>query len=213
MKITWIGHACFRIEAEEGVIVTDPFAKEVPYAFPELLADVVTVSHDHHDHNAARRVGGRPAVVQSQGAHLVHGVHVMGIPSAHDDAGGAKRGDNLIFLFELEGLRVAHFGDLGTALTPGQAAELAGVDVALVPVGGHYTIDSVQAAALVKSLPSSRVVIPMHYRTERIADWPIAPVDEFLRTMDNVRHFEGSSVVVTRSTLPTTLEVWVLNHA
>lgn len=118
-----------------------------------------------------------------------------------------------IFLIEAENLVLAHLGDLGVPLTDEQRKALSHVDVLMAPVGGYYTIDAKQAAALARSLPAVRVVLPMHYRTELIADWPIAPVDEFLRTMDNVRHIGSSSVVLDRAALPEALEVWVLDHA
>ncbi|MEN6369781.1 MAG: MBL fold metallo-hydrolase [Thermotogota bacterium] len=214
MKITWIGHSCFEIQTGNGVVVTDPFIKKVPYKFPRLAADVVTVSHGHDDHNAADRVGGHPTVLQTAGEHeAVKGLRITGIPSFHDDAGGSRRGSNLIFLIEAESLVLVHLGDLGVPLTDEQRKALAHVDVLMAPVGGYYTIDAKQAAALARSLPTVRVVLPMHYRTELIADWPITPVDDFLRTMDNVRHIGSSSVVLDRTTLPEALEVWVLDHA
>ena len=91
MRITWIGHACFFIEALEGRIVMDPFAEEIPYAFPTLEADLVTVSHDHFDHNAADRVGGGPSVVRAIGNLDVHGGCVRGIASLHQEEGGDNR--------------------------------------------------------------------------------------------------------------------------
>ncbi len=213
MKIVHIGHACFLIEATEARIVTDPFAVEVPYQFPSVSADIVTVSHDHHDHNAADRVLGKPTAVRGVGTHRAAGLEVLGIASSHDASGGSQRGDNVIFAFTLEGLRLAHMGDLGTPLDAAQIAALRGVQVLFLPVGGTYTIDAAGAAGVVRQLPDVRVVFPMHYRTESVAEWPIAPVEDFLRTMDNVRHIESSGVVLTKSMLPETLEVWVLEPA
>jgi L-ascorbate metabolism protein UlaG (beta-lactamase superfamily) len=94
-----------------------------------------------------------------------------------------------------------------------QRAALRDVQVLFLPVGGFYTIDAAQASGVVDSLPDVRLVFPMHYRTESVADWPIAPVDAFLRTKDNARHIETSNAVLTKATLPESLEVWVLNHA
>ncbi len=213
MRITWIGHSCFLIEANEARVVTDPFAAEIPYAFPRTTADVVTTSHDHFDHNAVGRVEGKPAVARGPGVHRVAGLEVLGIASSHGTGGGEDRGKNTLFAFTLEGLRLAHLGDLGTALDAAQRTALLDVEVLLLPVGGLYTIDAVTATELARSLPAVRIVFPMHYRTDLIADWPIAPVDEFLRTMDNVRHIGSSSAVLTRATLPEALEVWVLDHA
>jgi len=82
-----------------------------------------------------------------------------------------------------------------------------------LPTSDLHKIDAATAAGVVHRLSDVRVVFPMHYRTQQIADWPIAPVDEFLRTMDNVRHIGSSSVTITRETLPEALEVWVLDHA
>ena len=214
MKITWIGHSCFVIATEAGTLVTDPFAKEVPYDFPRVPADVVTVSHGHDDHNASGRVGGKPVVVQTAGVHAAgKGLRITGIPSSHDPVGESRRGENLIFVIEAEGMVLAHLGDLGRSLEPAQRAALARVDVLMAPVGGYYTIDAATAASLARSLPNVRVVFPMHYRTELIAEWPIGPVDEFLRTMDNARHIGSSSVALTKASLPEALEVWVLDHA
>jgi L-ascorbate metabolism protein UlaG (beta-lactamase superfamily) len=145
--------------------------------------------------------------------HHVAGLEVTGIASSHDGSGGSQRGPNTIFAFTLEGLRLAHFGDLGAPLDAAQRAALRDVQVLFVPVGGTYTIDAATAADVVRQLPDVRLVFPMHYRTERVADWPIAPVDEFLRTMDNVRRIESSDVDLTKATLPETLEVWVLEPA
>jgi len=213
MKIRYLGHACFLLEAEEGRVLTDPFAKEVPYDFPALSADTVTVSHDHPDHNAVRRVGGSPEVMQTVGSRTIRGVPFVGVASFHDDAGGAKRGANRIIAFTLEGIRLAHMGDLGTSLDPAQRAALDDVEVALVPVGGHYTLDAARAADLIRSLPRLRLAIPMHYKTDRTADWPIEGVEPFLRMMDNVRRIGSSSTNLTRTNLPDALEVWTLDHA
>jgi L-ascorbate metabolism protein UlaG (beta-lactamase superfamily) len=213
MNITWIGHACFLVEAEHTRWVTDPFDAKVPYPFPSIAADIVTVSHEHADHNAVDRVSGAPAVVRGPGQHRVGAFDIEGIASSHDASGGTQRGLNTIFAFTLEGIRLAHLGDLGVPLDEPQRAALRGVDILFVPVGGTYTVDACQAAAIVRSLPDLRIVFPMHYRTEPTADWPIVPVDDFLRTMDNVRHIGSSSVVLAHATLPETLEVWVLRHA
>jgi L-ascorbate metabolism protein UlaG (beta-lactamase superfamily) len=213
MKITWVGHACFLIEAKEARVMTDPFHEDVPYRFLETTVDVVTVSHDHFDHNAIHRVPGRPAVIEATGVFDVHGLHLRGIPSFHDDCGGKERGPNILYTFALEGMTIAHLGDLGTPLDGEQREALADVDVLLVPVGGTYTIDARQAASLIESLPNVRLVIPMHFKTDAIADWPIATVDEFESLMDNARRVGASTVEVTRASLPEQREVWILDHA
>ena len=213
MKITWVGHACFLIEAKEARILTDPFGEEVPYPFPAKPVDIVTVSHGHFDHNAIHRVPGRPAVIEATGDFDVHGVPIRGMASYHDDKKGAERGPNILYAFELEGTTVAHLGDLGEPLDEKQRAALANADVLFVPVGGHFTIDAKQAASLIENLLNVRLVIPMHYKTDVIADWPIAAVDEFESLVDNARRVGASTIEATRTSLPEQREVWILDHA
>ena len=213
MKIKWIGHACFVIGAKEGRIVTDPFEKDVPYDFPKIVADVVTVSHEHFDHNAVHRIVGDPGVVRKVGEETLNGIAFHGIGSYHDNEGGKQRGKNVLFAYTLEGIRLAHLGDLGAPLDDAQRKALKDVEVLFIPVGGHFTIDAKQAAEIACSLPALRVVIPMHFRTERIGDWPIETVDPFAEMMDNVKRIGGSEVLITRETLPESLEVWILDHA
>jgi len=213
MKITWLGHACFLIEADGRRIVTDPYGEKVPYDLPATDADLVTVSHGHADHNAVGRIGGSPAIVQATGTLEAGGVTLRGIASFHDNERGAKRGENILYLFELEGLRLAHLGDLGAPLDAAQKEALSEVDVVLCPVGGTYTIDAQQAAELASGLPRLRVLIPMHYKTDRLADWPIETVDGVARLMENVRRVGGTTVELTREILPDRLEVWILDYA
>jgi L-ascorbate metabolism protein UlaG (beta-lactamase superfamily) len=209
VRITWIGHACFLIDAQEARIVTDPFAEEIPYAFPRLEADIVTVSHDHFDHSAVDRVSGDHALVEATGELDDRGVAIRGIASLHRPEGVA----NILYVYTLEDLRVAHLGDLGTLLDEAQRTALADVDVLLIPIGGSYTIDAKQAAAIIETLPNVKLVAPMHYKAEAIADWPIATVEEFESLMDNVCRVGASAVEVTRTSLPEQREVWILDHA
>jgi len=213
MKITWYGHSCFLIEAKEGRILTDPFDAKVPYDFPEAPIDIVTVSHDHFDHNAVDRVAGEPVVVKGVGERRIRGIEFLGIHSFHDDCNGAERGENTIFAFELEGIRIAHLGDLGTALDDRQAAALKDVRLLLIPVGGHFTIGASTAAGIVRRLGSVRIVIPMHFKTDRISDWPIETVEPFTNMMENVRRIGAASVTVAPDTIPVSREVWVLEYA
>jgi L-ascorbate metabolism protein UlaG (beta-lactamase superfamily) len=118
LKITWLGHSCFKIEDDSGkIIVTDPFDEAVGYPLPKAKADVVTVSHDHHDHNHVAVIGGKPAVVRGPGKKAAAGIEFLGIASYHDDQGGKRRGKNTIFSFEMDGIRVCHLGDLGHLLS------------------------------------------------------------------------------------------------
>lgn len=181
MIITCIGHAEFLLELENGMrIVTDPYDASCGYPVPQVKANAVLVSHGHHDHCAVENLQGVEQVIDTDGTHtLATDVKVTAVPCFHDEAEGSKRGSNLMFLLEAEGLRVAHLGDLGHLPTREQAAALAPVDVLMLPVGGFYTIDAHAAKETARML-QARVILPMHYRTTANADWPIAPVEDFL---------------------------------
>ncbi len=181
MIITCIGHAEFLLELENGMrLVTDPYDDACGYPVLPVQADAVLVSHQHHDHNAISHVRGYTQAVDAAGLHtLAPDVRVTAVPCWHDEVQGAKRGSNLMFLIEAEGLRVAHLGDLGHLPTAEQIAALSPVDVLMLPVGGYYTIDAAQAQETARLL-SAQVILPMHYRTAANRDWPIAPVEDFL---------------------------------
>ncbi len=191
MIISCIGHAEFLLELENGMrLVTDPYDASCGYPVPEVRADAALVSHGHHDHNAVENVQGLARVIDTAGEHtLAPDVKVTAVPCFHDEAQGSKRGKNLMFLVEAEGLRVAHLGDLGHLPTPEQAAALAPVDVLMLPVGGFYTIDA-QTAKETAQLLQAQVILPMHYRTEANADWPIAPVEDFIKLYDGAERLD-----------------------
>lgn len=165
MIIRWLGHACFALTARQGTrILTDPYHEGTGYLMPAVDADFITVSHAHADHNTVEAVSGAPTVVREAGRHVLGAFQGWTVRTDHDDQGGAKRGPNLVFVFDDGEVRVAHLGDLGHLLTPEQIKEIGPIDVLLVPVGGNYTVDGRQAAAVVKQL-APKLVIPMHYKT------------------------------------------------
>lgn len=207
MKIQWLGHACFLITTSGGKkIMTDPFDSSVGLAEPAVPADIVTVSHQHFDHNAVGVVPGNPVVVQEAGERKIDTITFTGIPSYHDQAGGRQRGNNTIFLIEADGLKICHLGDLGHVLEEEQKSRLSGVDVLMVPVGGTYTIDAAEAARVVEQI-SPRYVIPMHFKTEAL-QLPIAPVEPFLKHFP--AHTRSKELVVTADSLPAEQQVVVL---
>ena len=193
MKIQWLGHSSFRIVGSKTV-VTDPYGG-IGLAFPEVRADIVTVSHGHFDHNAVESVGGEPAVVDDAGMHKIADVTIKGYNTAHDDVQGAKRGGNIIYLITMDGYTIAHLGDLGCMPDHSVLGALEGVDVLLIPVGGNYTIDGAAAAAIVAEA-HPRTVIPMHYKTPGLTV-DIADASDFLSRVEGVEHVPGSEMEIT----------------
>lgn len=173
MKLEWFGHACFRISAERGILVFDPYTDGSVQGLRlmRLFADRVICSHEHSDHNAADKIilSGRALPFE-----------VRQISCFHDENGGAKRGKNTISIVTADGLSVAHMGDIGHMLSDEQIAELGKVDILLIPVGGVYTVDAATAFKLYKRI-APKVVVPMHYRMGGRGLQNVAPVDDFLR--------------------------------
>ncbi len=212
MKIKWLGHASFMITSDTGIkIITDPYAtgEKLNYGEIKESADIVTVSHGHGDHNNVAAVRGNPEVVR--GTAKVGGIEFRGIPTYHDDAEGQQRGENTIFCFEVDGIGVCHLGDLGHPLDDKQVTELGSVDILLIPVGGYYTIDARVATEVCNQL-KPRVIIPMHYKTDKLA-YPIAGVDEFLQGKGNLSRLDTTEVEFKQGGLPASTQVIVLKSA
>jgi L-ascorbate metabolism protein UlaG (beta-lactamase superfamily) len=209
MEITWFGHSCFRIKGKEVVLVTDPFADSVGYSSLELTANIVTVSHDHPGHSYAEGVAGSPKVVRRPGEYEVGGVFITGISTFHDFEQGETRGKNIIYLMEIDEVRLCHLGDLGHVPSPRQMEDLGNIEVLFLPVGGISTIDARMAAEVVRLL-SPKIVIPMHYRTE-VAIW-LEPPDRFLKEMGLGDVVPQPKISVTRSNLPLETQVVVLGY-
>lgn len=171
MDIQYLGHSCFKLRGKSGTLITDPYDKSTGLELPSLSADIVTVSHDHHDHNnysvvtgTARRKG--PFVITEAGEYEIEGVSVFGYQSYHDNSKGEERGENNVYIIQIDGVRVAHLGDLGHLLSDSLISEIDGVDVLMIPVGGVYTIGVKDAIKTIESISPS-IVIPMHYKTNK----------------------------------------------
>ncbi len=214
MKTKWLGHAAFLITADSGTrLVCDPYSVGggINYNPIDVSADIVTVSHQHGDHNNVAAVKGSPTVVDSPGTSTARGLEFHGVATFHDKSGGKERGTNIIFCFGMDGVRVCHLGDLGHILEKSQVAEIGSVDVVLVPVGGLYTIDAGEATKVCDQL-KPRIVIPMHFKV-RQCGYPIAGIDDFLRNRKNVKRLGTSEIEIKKENLPVDGETVVLEHA
>lgn len=180
MKIEWLGHSCFKLTESTGTtIIADPFDKSiVGFDMPKSGADVVTCSHQHKDHNAVVNVDGAPIVLSECGFWEIKGVEILSMHSYHDDKSGKKRGDNCIFKYRMDGVDLCHMGDIGEECTVRLAEGIGSVNVLMIPVGGNYTIDAVQAKEYVDIIMPD-VVIPMHFKTPS-SQVDIDKLDEFL---------------------------------
>jgi L-ascorbate metabolism protein UlaG (beta-lactamase superfamily) len=214
MKIKYLGHSAFVITSDTGLkIITDPYETSPSLTYGEITesADVVTVSHGHTDHSNVAAVRGNPEVVRRAGRSTAKGIEFKGIAGYHDDAGGRMRGNNVMFCFELDGIKVCHLGDLGHRLDDRRVAEMGTVDILLIPVGGFFTIDARTADKVCDQL-QPRVIIPMHYRTEK--SFPeMSGVDEFIKGKNNVTRQDSSEVEFKAGKLPDSAQIIVLKPA
>jgi L-ascorbate metabolism protein UlaG (beta-lactamase superfamily) len=181
LDVTWLGHACFRLRGRGAAVVTDPYPPTIGLKLARMDADLVTVSHDHEDHNYTQVVRDGAYEVRGPGEYEVAGVSVIGLPTYHDDEKGAKRGRNTVYLIEIDDVRICHLGDLGHKLDDGEAEAVASPDVLLVPVGGRATINGELAAEVVRQL-EPRYVVPMHYAIAGLK-LELDTVDRFLKEM------------------------------
>lgn len=238
MKIKWLGHATFLITSDTGTrIITDPYlpTDELRYGEINEAADIVTVSHDHFDHNNVAAVKGKPEVVKDKTTWIIpeaifessyvrnkipgtredrgeiSNIRFNAISTYHDESQGEKRGKNTVFCFELDGIKICHLGDLGHLLTDKQVLEIGKVDMLLIPVGGFYTIGASIASQVCNRL-KPMVIIPMHFKTDR-CHLPIATVEEFLKGKTGVTRPDSSEVEFKRGELPANTRIVILKPA
>ena len=186
MELEYLGHSCFKLTSDNFTIVLDPYA---PSSVPgledlALTANLVLCSHTHADHGCSSAV----KVVYKE----CNPCRITQLKCFHDDDNGNKRGQNIIHIIENENLRVAHFGDIGHALSETLVKELGRIDVALLPVGGYYTVDATVAHKIVEAL-NPKTVIPMHYRTTTTGYDEIATVKPFIEYFEDVE-YDGSKI-------------------
>lgn len=209
--VKWWGHACFEIR-DSKTIVTDPHdGKSVGMAAPKVKANIVLVSHGHSDHASGKTIVAKPdaKIIDRTGAFEVEGVVIKGVPTFHDDSHGRMRGRNVVFVFELEGIRFAHLGDLGHVLSDREVNEIKPVDILMIPVGGYYTIDAEDADRMVEKV-EPRIVIPMHYKVKGLR-YPISGVDVFLKDKTKVKRLGKSMTTYSKEELPEKTEINVFS--
>ena len=186
MIITWLGHSCFKLQDKVGTdgvtLITDPYDEETGLKMPSLEADIVTVSHNHHDHNNVAALRGNPFVIDCAGEYDFKGVLVEGIDSYHDEDEGKTRGGNIIYRIEVEDISIVHLGDLGHVLDNSQLEKLVGTDILIIPVGGKYTLDAKKSVEVISQI-EPRIVIPMHYQTEGLAVEGLDPIEKFIKEL------------------------------
>src|ERR1700690_3439181 len=213
MEITWYGHSCFRLtERNLATVVTDPYDNKSIGYFPlKLKADIVTISHDAPGHSNGDAVKGPSHVISGPGEFEIGGVFITGVQT---DGGASKKSKdqvrNTLYVFDYDGLTVAHLGDLQQVPPQTEIEALGTVNVALVPVGGGGGLNAAKAAEVI-SLLEPNIVIPMHYATSDVKV-SLESLNKFIKEMGLSKPETQPSIKVTRSSLPEETHVVVLDY-
>ncbi len=209
MKIVYYGHSCFSLQSGAGIsVLTDPYG-DVGFLLPHITSDAVTVSHGHYDHCNISAVE-YSALFDHAGKYEFGGMEISAQRRWHDEVHGAKRGENLIFSYLIDGIRIVHLGDCG--MRAEELPEDLSPDVLLIPVGGNYTIDAEEALRYIMRL-SPKIVVPMHYRVEGLTV-DIEGVERFIRLAAKKFPIEhaGSVLELSGSDLPKTTKIIVMER-
>ena len=209
MDISWFGQSCFKIKGKQASIILDPYSDQIGFKLPKLESDIVAITHDHYDHSASSEVSGDPFVITGPGEYEIKGISVVGMSSFHDNKKGQERGKNILYNVQVDGVRIAHLGDLGQEeLTAAQIEGLGNVGVLMIPVGSVYTIDASTAAKIAASLEPD-IILPMHYQ-DKEAKVDLEPVENFLKEMGKENVEKVKKLTVSKDRLPSEPQVVLL---
>jgi L-ascorbate metabolism protein UlaG (beta-lactamase superfamily) len=214
MVIEWLGHSCFKITLKSGLrVLLDPYNSEIGYPTAAQEADIVTVSHDHSDHNDVSRVTGGYSLVNTAGVHTFGELVIEGFETWHDHSKGAHRGRNIVYLLSVRGIRICHMGDLGCVPDDDLLCKLYGADILLIPVGGRYTIDAQEALTICERIEPN-IIIPMHFKTAD-TNLDIAPLHEFLEAVGreyDISHHGQCYLTIDKASLKKRTRVVVMEY-
>ncbi|MGO5065712.1 MBL fold metallo-hydrolase [Clostridium sp. LCP25S3_F8] len=198
MKIKWLGHSCFILESNaKTTILTDPYEPSIGIHEINYASDICTISHNHFDHNFKDNLNKNCMIIDTPIGYKHKDLKIQGFKSYHDKLKGLKRGNNIIFKFNIDGFNICHLGDLGHLLSNDFIYKLGHIDVLLIPIGGNYTLNGKEASTLCKSL-NSNMIIPMHYGLNNMKI-KLDGLENFLIHMDNNLEIESNTITLENS--------------
>ena len=206
MQIIWYGQSCFEIittpaKNSQVRIVIDPFSEEIGLKAPKLEADILLVTHNHHDHNNVKAVSGSPFLISGPGEYEIKNIFIQGIASWHDNSRGQERGENTIYIIETEDLKLCHLADLGQKeLFEEQLEKIGEVDILMIPIGGTYTISAREALKIMSQI-EPKITIPMHYQVPKLK-LKLDGIDKFLKSLGIKSIAPLSKLTVKKKDIP-----------
>lgn len=216
LKLTYLGHSTFLLE-NSITLLMDPHIPDFgTYGKINLTADIVTVSHEHDDHNYSQGGGEKAAVLRGLTGgdwnQVDHQLEDMRIYTVNNTYHGRNLGKNSIFVVETPDLRIVHLGDLGHTLEDSEKSSIGKVDILIIPVGGYYTLSPKEALEVIQQLSPS-VVIPAHYKTAHNSNTPIGTLDDFLKLDIPYEVLsKNSTLQLTSKDLPQETEIWAMDY-
>ena len=213
MRMRWHGHACFEFENGEHTVVIDPHdGRSLGIKPPAASADIVLMTHEHYDHRAAWIINGNHEdIMAREGRFSVKGLEVEGFRTFHDTTGGSERGMNTVYLFEMDGLRICHCGDLGCIPGDDIISRIKGVDILMVPTGEVFTMEMRDVRRFIE-LVNPTITVPMHYRVGGLT-LPISTIDDFLEIIpEEYVDYIGNEIDVTLDDLTEMKECWIFER-
>ncbi len=210
MRIRWYGHSCFEVSDSKNTIVLDPNdGKSIGIKAPSATANIVLMTHDHYDHNNAKTIQGNfVSFKQAYGKYEKNGFEFEGFKTFHDNENGNLRGENAMYLFEMDGMKVCHCGDLGAIPSDDIIERIKNVDFFMVPVGGTYTLEIDELIELITKV-NPKIIIPMHYSIPGLCI-SLNSVDKFLEIIpEPAIEYVGNEIDLMVDELPSLKECWV----
>ncbi|MCE5330082.1 MBL fold metallo-hydrolase [bacterium] len=211
-RITFYGHSLFVIQSKDGIrIGMDPYNERVKYKLPDVSVDVVTISHAHYDHSNSNLFKGNPEIIDKTGIYDFKGIPINGFPSFHDNKHGKSRGNNIIFKFEVDGIKFAHLGDYGSVADEKTLSEIKNLDIIFIPVGGVFTINYREAINLINEL-NPKIAVPMHFK-EKDTHVGVDDINPFKNSLDDLSKVKemGNSFEISKEELPFSTEIWIMH--
>lgn len=199
MQLIWYGHSCFLIKSSTGKrILMDPFSSNIGYSNDFPKSDLITVSHFHFDHSYLKNINSSTKVINETGSFEMKFLKLEGIPTFHDKYCGLKRGPNTIYTFEIDNYKICHLGDLGHIPSNLIIEKLKNIDILLIPIGGHFSLNGFEAAKLCNLL-SPKYIIPMHYKTHK-TDLYLDDPKNFITSMKYIKKVKSNILNISNLT-------------
>ncbi len=191
MHITYHGLSCVKLIAktagrgsDDATIVFAPYSKDFGLRPLQSSADIVLVPLDDPMFNHASGLRGDAIVLDRPGEFSAKGINIIGRDAPADLRGGITRGNTVVFVVDVEDMKVAYLGGIGMDPPPHVMDILNDIDILLLPVGDQEGLDGKSAETLARKI-EPRIIIPIHYKTKGVTSTQLRSPDDFCDEIGN----------------------------